>query len=368
MFGFLFIGLSLFSSVCLAKSALKLTVPFAPIPTKIIGGKTLLAYEVVIKNESDKTIKLLVVDVNAQSNNTMVEYSGSLLFHSLNNPNPIPAGKQSTLFIWLTIPNTKPLPKRLSHQIAYKSNNVVKVSPVSTAVTIQSKKPIHLMPPLRGENWLAGNGPSNDSDHRRSIINYNDLGPYIPERYAIDWVKYENGSDHMGSGNQNANYFAFGQAVYASANGVVVDIRNTMPNNPHPPKQPKIINPFDRPGNYIVIQSNNNGENNYLVYAHLQANILVTVGQKVKAGDMIGFVGSSGDAGVPHLHFDVVNQDDKGSPFLANGLPYVYNRFILLRFNPNNSSYYLNPYLPISNIPMAEENQLPLDGMFVNFD
>lgn len=169
----------------------------------------------------------------------------------------------------------------------------------------------------------------------------------------------------MGDGDQNADYFAFGQVVYASANGVVVNIRNTMPNNPHPPKQPKFNNPFDRPGNYVVIRSENNGENNYLVYAHLQPNIIVKVGQKVTAGDKIGFVGSSGDAGVPHLHFDVVNQDDKGSPFLANGLPYVYNEFTLMGFNPGNSDYYLNPYLPASNVPLLEQSQLPLSGMLV---
>lgn len=50
------------------------------------------------------------------------------------------------------------------------------------------------------------------------------------------------------------------------------------------------------------------GAGNEFYYAHLSAySPLATAGQRVKAGDVLGFVGESGDArgGVSHLHFEI---------------------------------------------------------------
>ena len=40
------------------------------------------------------------------------------------------------------------------------------------------------------------------------------------------------------------------------------------------------------------------------VYAHNKANA-VKVGQKVKRGDIVGYVGSTGKATGPHVHYEV---------------------------------------------------------------
>ncbi|RAO10146.1 M23 family metallopeptidase [Micromonospora noduli] len=73
-------------------------------------------------------------------------------------------------------------------------------------------------------------------------------------------------------------------------------------------------------GNSVFIDHGNG----YLThYAH-QSRITVTVGQKVKAGQIIGYEGATGDATGPHLHFEVHqgmwNQIDPAPFMRAHGV------------------------------------------------
>ncbi len=54
-------------------------------------------------------------------------------------------------------------------------------------------------------------------------------------------------------------------------------------------------------GNYVIILHNYGYKT---IYAHLKKR-LVKVGQKVKRGDVIGLVGSTGKSTAPHLHYEV---------------------------------------------------------------
>lgn len=57
-------------------------------------------------------------------------------------------------------------------------------------------------------------------------------------------------------------------------------------------------------GNYVVIQDSSNGK--CFLYAHLKANtVSVKKGDTVKKGQQIAIMGSSGDSGHMHLHFEV---------------------------------------------------------------
>lgn len=53
-------------------------------------------------------------------------------------------------------------------------------------------------------------------------------------------------------------------------------------------------------GHYVVIRHNNGLET---VYAHL-SQVLVTLNQEVRAGDVIGYGGNTGRSTGPHLHFE----------------------------------------------------------------
>ena len=55
-------------------------------------------------------------------------------------------------------------------------------------------------------------------------------------------------------------------------------------------------------GNYVTI---NHGDGFSSSYLHMLENLQVSVGQKVKAGQVIGYMGSTGMSTGPHLHFTI---------------------------------------------------------------
>ncbi|QQG38038.1 MAG: M23 family metallopeptidase [Candidatus Kaiserbacteria bacterium] len=56
-------------------------------------------------------------------------------------------------------------------------------------------------------------------------------------------------------------------------------------------------------GNYVVIQHDNGSQT---LYSH-ESSVIVSVGQRVQQGQVIGYVGASGKATGPHVHFEIRN-------------------------------------------------------------
>lgn len=77
-------------------------------------------------------------------------------------------------------------------------------------------------------------------------------------------------------------------------------------------------------GYYIVIS---HGASTYSLYMHLRARSSLSVGQKVVAGQTIGYVGATGDATGPHLHFEIhVGGLWPGSTYAVNPAPFMRAR------------------------------------------
>jgi murein DD-endopeptidase MepM/ murein hydrolase activator NlpD len=75
-------------------------------------------------------------------------------------------------------------------------------------------------------------------------------------------------------------------------------------------------------GNVVII---NHGNNQFGYYAHLKPfSVTVKPGAQVKAGDVLGEVGNSGDSSEPHLHFHVMNNPD---PSQGDGIPLVFDKW-----------------------------------------
>lgn len=77
-----------------------------------------------------------------------------------------------------------------------------------------------------------------------------------------------------------------GTDVYATGNGVIKEVKSAR----------------RELGNHIIVD---HGFGYQTVYGHLNG-FNVRVGQKVKRGDVIGFVGSTGLSTAPHLHYEVL--------------------------------------------------------------
>ena len=55
-------------------------------------------------------------------------------------------------------------------------------------------------------------------------------------------------------------------------------------------------------GNFVVISHNNGSQT---LYAHMQLRKVVSVGQHVSQGDLIGYIGMTGETFGPHVHFEI---------------------------------------------------------------
>lgn len=113
--------------------------------------------------------------------------------------------------------------------------------------------------------------PLSNSDLKRTASGF---GPRIHPIYKI--VKFHSGMDFTAP---------TGTEVYATGNGTIDAVKSTRRGY----------------GNHIVI---NHGFGYQTVYAHLNG-FNVRAGQKVRRGDVIGFVGNTGLSVAPHLHYEV---------------------------------------------------------------
>lgn len=89
-------------------------------------------------------------------------------------------------------------------------------------------------------------------------------------------------------------------------------------------------------GNYVVI---NHGYGYQTLYGHM-SKITVRKGQKVKRGEVIGYVGNTGTSTAPHLHYEVVRNGKKVNPinYYYNDLtPEEYERMLTISSQENQS-------------------------------
>lgn len=95
-----------------------------------------------------------------------------------------------------------------------------------------------------------------------------------------------------------------GTAVRATEAGTVVAIKNDLTENDSKAVRMKNGN---KGGNYVIVEyPRSDGSSYFVSYCHLTTDgVKVNVGDKVNAGDIVGYSGSTGNGTGPHLHMTV---------------------------------------------------------------
>jgi hypothetical protein len=295
------------------------------------------AYELYVTNWGKTPLKITKLDVNGKDDEKIVATLSATgkqlaaMFVPVNgdgtkpNDPALKPGETGVFFIFVDWLPGQDDPDTFDTAITIEQHGERSGSGTihTAALEINQDDPIVIRSPLLGKNWLAANGPSNTSAHRRAMLPVNGL-PHIGQRYAIDWIQLgDDGRAFTGDEHDNKSYHAWDQEIHAVADGKIVEVKDGIPENvPNSGKLAVQMTYDTLPGNHIIQELS---EGHYAAYAHLRpGTIKVKVGDTVKSGDVIAHLGNTGNSSEPHLHFQVC---DAPSFPASEGLPFAIEQY-----------------------------------------
>jgi hypothetical protein len=305
-----------------------------PIPVPATDGKVHLAYELLLTNVLNQELTLTSLDVRA-SDHTLLSLAGDRLaywtrvFGNLEPTTKLAPAQAAAVWLDVALDQGAPVPAELEHAVGI---SLAKAQPplfpaamteTVAPVTVQTRKPAVIAPPLVGPKWVDGNSCCDMTPHRMALNPLNGQ-LWAAERFAIDYVQLlPDNRLFNGDNTKPESYPSFGAEIHAVADGQVVGVLDGLP------EQVPGANPSGLPleqyaGNHIVQDL---GDGNYALYAHLKTgSVKVKVGDRLSSGQVIALLGNTGNTSEPHLHFHVMSTPD---PLRSNGLPFVLSSFKL---------------------------------------
>jgi len=194
--------------------------------------------------------------------------------------------------------------------------------------------------PLRGE-WAAATTPA----HKIPSHGTDMLG----QRYAFDLVRIDDRKGfHLHPagtvrsyliGGRTRECYGWGQPVHAAFDGEVVEAVDGVPERAwlHVVRELALVlknsisfDPAKRGldpilGNHVIMRTGGT----YALFAHLApGTVAVRTGETIRAGDVIGRVGHTGNSTAPHLHFQLMDSADLLN---AKGLPCAFAEYLVER-------------------------------------
>jgi len=358
-----------------------------PIPFRG-GGKTILTYELHITNSGLEDMLLDSIQVFNGQQQLIKTYKNGLLsqctarFDKKSKMVRLTKGWRSVVFIKLEFENTSDVPEILLHKIYFTTTKTIrkwllikhtvedKHAWINVPVCVSNHKPVVIGPPVGDGIWHVQGCPGEEGYrfHRGSMRPFH--GKIVDRaRYAIDFSKC--GSDNrlfQGAGNQNENWYGYGEDVVACAEGTVVAMHDGIPDNRLGSRSVPMNTLENIAGNFVII---NIGQGLYAHYAHLKQNsIQVNEGEYVNRGDILGRIGNSGNSTAPHLHFHVCD----GNYLLGEGMPFIFDQFEYLGEAENirafdecgleKMSFYWQPPSRKSDVRQLE---VPLENYLIQF-
>jgi Peptidase family M23 len=354
---------------------LLLAVHDAPVPFKGSDGLVHLVYEVWLANISSGEADVQDVEVIGDSA-VLQRLDATAILHSLQpaglreSSGVLTKGTQSILFLNVILPNGTPIPKQLLHRVKahYSAAPPGQQEIVESggATTPDLQPVVQISAPLRGDGYISADSCCDSTRHMRAAMPINGR-VYVAQRYAVDWEELDAGNRiYSGPREKLESYTIFGKPVYAVADGVVSVVVTGLPEQT-PGKYPTNISIEEADGNSIIEDL---GGNHFACYAHMQsASIRLHRGDKVRAGQVIGLVGNSGNSVAPHLHFHVMSSE---LSLASNGLPYQIDAFKVTGATPGTGAFdeaeekgtplAIKAFSP----PHMVEDSLPLDQLIVS--
>jgi murein DD-endopeptidase MepM/ murein hydrolase activator NlpD len=326
-----------------------------------------LVYELHISNMDKWEYAFTRIEVVSadDAQRTLATFSGADLDGMFTHPGVPNAEKVSRLapgefgvvFLWVTFDKLEDVPAAIAQRISVKIGDYPEALSVVTPPTSVNKNPVVVISsPLAGQDWVAANGPSNTSQHRRALIPINGHA-YISQRFAIDWVQvYPDGKTYKGDASDNKNYRAYGTEIHAVADGVVTQVGDGMPQNTPGAKSLAVPITLETiGGNHVIMEI---GSGLFAFYAHMQPGSLrVKVGDKVTRGQVLGLLGNTGNSSEPHLHFQICSAN---SELGSEGLPYALASFEVQGKGGDKLSMF-------SDGPVKHEMEIPTEDEIVRF-
>lgn len=320
--------------------------PAAPISV-VVGKSNVLVYELHVTNFDSVPLTLQRMELYADHQNSgalmtlegeklaaaMTKVGAAMMMTSGMNAaahdnRTIDPGGRNAIFLWLPLPLDQRVPTTVRNRLVFSVQPAGANSPSETTledfqVPVSREEVPTLSPPFHGGIWVAGDGPMNSANHRRSIFAI-DGHIYSPERFAIDWVKVgPNGDSRHDGSTKNENWWGWGEPVLAVADGEITEVVDQFPDN-----VPKVLPPVTLDnigGNHIILKI---APNRFVTYAHLQkGSIKVRNGQHVHRGDVLALLGNSGNTTGAHLHLQVTDQN---SVLESQGVPFLFEQFTYL--------------------------------------
>ncbi len=152
-----------------------------------------------------------------------------------------------------------------------------------------------LILPFNDEWTVLWGGDTEGQNHHVNVI---------AQKNAFDFLITDSaGTSYKNTGENNEDYYCFGQKIIAPCAGEIVLAVDGIKDN-----KPGEMNSFFTPGNTVIIKTENN---EYIYFCHFkQHSVAVKEGQKVKQGELLGLCGNSGNSSEAHLHFHIQNTED----------------------------------------------------------
>ena len=302
--------------------------PENPIKEKI-NNQCNLNFDFIVENNSKDTLKLTRLEVSVfDKNNKLIQQKfldNNGTVPSINTIPNIQWNSVSKDLLFNPFPEVNAITEKLEYTFTF--NDSIEVKNIVIPKDYEQVQDFTL--PLKNK-LLVYDGHDFYSHHRRFNYEFSPIkqlgftGNFM--RYAYDFVVLNSeGEQFINKGENNTDWFGFETKVIAVANGEIVAIETNQKDDKTFDIPALKNNPLALYGNYVVIKHN---EGIYSLYGHLKKNSSITfkAGDKIKKGEQIGEIGTSGSSFFPHLHFEIRNTVGHES----EGLPSYFNNYYLI--------------------------------------